>query len=113
MNFLKTLRYVPYKARNPETTNYRDRVIANSGTISEASLDAIDLEYCWTRPIRRGNPPSVFTVASELMRIADRVLLLHVGRAAAVREIVDLFLTHELITNSAKVDPHVRELMHE
>jgi hypothetical protein len=42
MNFLKTLRYIPVKLRNPETLSYRDRVIANGGVISESSLDAVE-----------------------------------------------------------------------
>jgi hypothetical protein len=42
MKFLKSLRYLPAKLRNPETTSYRDRVIANGGTIPESSLDAIE-----------------------------------------------------------------------
>ena len=42
MNFLKSLRYVPVKLYNPETLNYRDRVLANGGLITEGTLDAIE-----------------------------------------------------------------------
>jgi hypothetical protein len=42
MNYLKHINYIPFKRYNPETTDYRDRVIANGGTISEATLDAIE-----------------------------------------------------------------------
>jgi hypothetical protein len=41
MNYLKSLNYIPVKLRNPEVINYRDRVIANGGIISEASIDAV------------------------------------------------------------------------
>jgi hypothetical protein len=42
MNFLKTLRYVTARPFRPETSQYADRIIANGGSISEASLVAID-----------------------------------------------------------------------
>lgn len=42
MNLLKFLGYIPIKRYNPETLDYRDRIIANGGTISDASVDAIE-----------------------------------------------------------------------
>ena len=42
MNLLKSLKFLPTKRYNPETTDYRARVIANGGTISDASIDAIE-----------------------------------------------------------------------
>ena len=42
MNLLKTLNYVPVRQYNPETTDYVLRVIANGGTISNTSIDAIE-----------------------------------------------------------------------
>lgn len=42
MNLLKTLNYIPTKQYNPETADYRARVIANGGTISDTSIDAIE-----------------------------------------------------------------------
>ena len=42
MNLLKTLNYIPTKRFNPETTDYRERVIANGGSISDASIDAVE-----------------------------------------------------------------------
>lgn len=42
MNLLKTLKYIPVRQFNPETTDYRARVIANGGTISDAGIDAIE-----------------------------------------------------------------------
>ena len=42
MNILKTLKVIPSKRYNPETLDFRDRVVANGGTISEASVDAVE-----------------------------------------------------------------------
>lgn len=42
MNLLRQLRRLPAKAWNPETVAYRDRVLANGGSIADRSLDAID-----------------------------------------------------------------------
>lgn len=42
MNLLKTLNRAPVKVFNPETRNYWDRVVANGGTISAASIDAVE-----------------------------------------------------------------------
>src|SRR5947209_4281760 len=63
--------------------------------------------------IARRNPPDVFTVAFELSRITDRILLLHVGRAATVLEVINSLPAHELILDAAKVYPQVRELVDE
>ncbi len=42
MKLISQLNRIPTKLYNPETLLYRDRVIANSGTISDASLDAVE-----------------------------------------------------------------------
>lgn len=42
MNLLQTLNYLPTRRYNPETIDYRNRVLANGGTISDASIDAIE-----------------------------------------------------------------------
>jgi hypothetical protein len=42
MNLLKTLSYIPTRQYNPETVDYRARVIANGGTIADASIDAVE-----------------------------------------------------------------------
>ena len=42
MNLIKTLNRIPAKLYNAETISYRDRIIANGGTISEGSLDAVE-----------------------------------------------------------------------
>ena len=47
------------------------------------------------------------------MRVAPRVLALNFGGAPAVLEIVAALLAHEAIPDAAKIDPCVRELVHE
>lgn len=42
MNYLKARRRVPVKLYNPETLDYRDRVLAAGGAITVASLDAVE-----------------------------------------------------------------------
>lgn len=42
MNYLKALKRVPVKLYNPETLDYRDRVVAAGGTLSVATLDAVE-----------------------------------------------------------------------
>jgi hypothetical protein len=45
--------------------------------------------------------------------IADAVLLLHQGGAAAVLEVIDPVLAHESVLDATKVDPYMGELMGE
>jgi hypothetical protein len=42
MNLLKTIRHVPVKLYNLETLSYYNRILANGGTISDASLSAVE-----------------------------------------------------------------------
>ncbi len=42
MIYLKSLKHLPARLYNSETKNYSDRITANGGTISVASLDAIE-----------------------------------------------------------------------
>jgi len=42
MNYLKGLRHVPVRLFNLETVSYYNRVIANGGSISDASLNAVE-----------------------------------------------------------------------
>ena len=42
MKLLSTLQYIPVRRFNPETLDYRDRVLANGGTLSAPTLDAIE-----------------------------------------------------------------------
>jgi len=43
--------------------------------------------------------------------VVDRVLLLHIRCATAVLEIVDFFIAHESVLNTAKIDPDILELV--
>jgi hypothetical protein len=42
MKLLQRFGFIPPRRFNPETTDYRDRVVANGGTISATTLDAIE-----------------------------------------------------------------------
>ncbi len=52
-------------------------------------------------------------IAGELERVVHRVLLLDIRRTTAVLEIVNAFITHECVLNTAKVDPEMRKLVRE
>src|SRR6185312_17154056 len=65
------------------------------------------------RTITGGEAPGVFIVTGELVWVAPRVLALDLHRAPAVFKIVAAFLAHEAILDAAKIDPRVRELVHE
>jgi hypothetical protein len=53
----------------------------------------------------------VLAVAREFFRVADCVLLLNVGGAAAVLEVINRAPAHVLVLYAAKIYPDVRELM--
>src|SRR5687768_1867640 len=74
------------------------------------SVHALDR---WSRSVARGDAPGESSIAGKLLWIAHRILLLHINRAPAVFEVVDRLATHVLVLNSAKVDPHMREMMNE
>ncbi|MDX1950946.1 MAG: hypothetical protein SFY81_02110 [Verrucomicrobiota bacterium] len=42
MNLLTSLNYIPVKRYQPETLDYKNRILANGGAISSRSLDAIE-----------------------------------------------------------------------
>lgn len=79
--------------------------------IEELALDVVHFDGVRAGAVARGKSPVMPTIAGELERVVDRVLLLRISRAAAVLEIVDAFATHEGVLNAAKVDPDMRELM--
>ena len=81
--------------------------------VKELPLDTVDLDGVRPGAIARGDPPATPAVALELERIVDRVLLLHIGGAAAVLEVIDAFVAHEHVLDAAKIDPDVRQLMRE
>ena len=53
----------------------------------------------------------MFVIADEFHRIADGISLLHKCRLPANLELVAVVDAHEFVTNIAKVDPKMRELM--
>src|SRR5262249_62131745 len=64
-------------------------------------------------PVTRGDAPAVLAVAGELERILPRILLMDVGRPPAVLEVVAPVVAHELVLDSAEIDPEMRELVRE
>ena len=86
---------------------------ASSDVSKEAPRDSSDPARRRSRAVARGDAPSVLTVVAEALRIANAVLLVHIGRATAVLKVVKRLSAHEGILDAAKVNPHVRELMHE
>ena len=42
MNILQKIDYISFRRYNPETLDYRDRVLANGGALSQTTLDAIE-----------------------------------------------------------------------
>src|SRR5688572_7791141 len=75
--------------------------------VEELSFDAIQLERRRPRTVARRNPPAVLAVKSEFPRIADAVLLLHIGGTAAVLKVVEVPRTHVVVLNPAEVYPDV------
>ena len=65
------------------------------------------------RAITRRQAPAVFVVTGEFVRVALRVFALDKRRAPAVLEVVAALLAHEAILDAAKIDPRMRELVHE
>src|SRR5215510_3010888 len=83
----------------------------SSEIVEKLAFDAIDFAFSPTRPIARCESPTVFAVADELHGVADGILLLHKCRLPAILEVVAVVSAHEFVTNVAKVDPKMRELM--
>src|SRR5215510_2319818 len=84
---------------------------SSSEIVEKLAFDAIDFALSPTRPVARCESPTVFAVADEFHGVADGILLLHKCRLPAILEVVAVVSAHEIITNIAKVDPEVRELM--
>ena len=103
------------RRRPPTERAFRRRALGDRprDVVEEAALDAVDDEHGRPRPFARGDAPAVLAVALELPRIADPVLLMSVGRAAAVLEVVAVLCPHEGVPDAAEVDPDVRELVNE
>src|SRR5208283_2385334 len=83
---------------------------AASDVIVELPLDAIDHSLAPTGPVTCREPTTVLPVADEILRIANRILLLHKRCLPGVLEIVGPVVTHVGVPYASKVNPHVRQL---
>src|ERR1700675_2551736 len=81
--------------------------------VKKDTLDPIDQVRCRARTFARCQSPAVFAVTQELLRILYCILLLHMRGATTVLEVIRSVLTHEVVLKTAKVCPHVRELVYE
>src|SRR5215204_1477017 len=81
--------------------------------VVEAPRDAFDPARGRAGAVARRDAPAILAVADELLRITNRILLLHVAGAAAVLEVINASRAHEVILNAAKVYPDVGELVNE
>src|SRR4029434_3906791 len=86
---------------------------ASSGIVEKLTFDAVHHTLHPTGPVARRESPTVFAVASEIYGIADSVFLLHIRSLPAILEVIPAARTHEFVSNTAKIDPHMRELMRE
>src|ERR1019366_9497746 len=86
---------------------------AASYVIEELALNAIHFDSDGAGAVACGNSPAMAAIALELEWVVDRVPLLHICCTATVLEIVDAFIAHESVLNTAKVDPNMRELVRE
>ena len=86
---------------------------APSLVAEEAPLFSFDCVSRRPGTIARGDSPGVFAVGLKTGWIGNRILLMNIGRAAAIFEIIDLFVTHIVVLNSSKVDPDMGELVDE
>lgn len=76
MKIYKSLNHIPVKLYNPETLNYRTRILAAGGSISESTLDAIEkfVQDCknsniWDKLLDVG-PFAGGSLASALVKLA-------------------------------------------
>src|SRR5450830_81744 len=79
----------------------------------EQAANSIDLELGGARPFARGDAPAMLAVSRKTVRVVDRVELLDLSRPPAVLEVIDAPAPHELVLDSSKIDPDVRELVDE
>src|SRR5215813_7969509 len=83
----------------------------SSEIVEKLAFDAIHFAFNPTGPIARGESPTVFAIADKFQGVADGIFLLHKCRLPAILEVVAVVSAHEFVTNIAKVDPKMRELM--
>src|SRR5204862_6534312 len=86
---------------------------ASRGISQEAPCDSPYAACRRPGAVTRCYPPCVLPIVPQGFRITNRVLLVHVGRATAVFEIINGLSAHERILNAAEVNPQVGELVHE
>src|SRR5262245_27961304 len=79
--------------------------------VEKPPLDSVDRELELPRSVARSETPAEFTVVREAARIADGILLLHLGCTPAVLEIVDPVFPHEGVLDAAEIDPHMGKLV--
>ena len=79
----------------------------------EAPCDSSRSARRRTRAVTRRDAPGVLAIVAEALGIPNGVLLVHVGCATAVLEVVNRLPAHEGILDAAEVNPQVGELMHE
>src|SRR4029453_16719320 len=85
----------------------------SSDIVEKVAINAIDLAFKPTGPVARCESPTVFAITDEFHGIADGIFLLHKCRLPTILEVVAVVSAHEFVTNVAKVDPKMRELMGE
>ena len=81
--------------------------------IKKAALNARDLAHRPAGSITRRQPPEILAVANEGVQVMNGILLLHMGRAPAILEVVAALAAHKEILDSPEVDPQVGVLMDE
>ena len=86
---------------------------ATRGIAEQTSPLAAYARHVVACAVTGGQPPAVSVVAGEFVWIAFCVFALDQCRAPAVLEIVATLLAHEAVLDAAKIDPRVRELVHE
>src|SRR5688500_17307053 len=82
-----------------------------SQVAAKASGDASDAPGLGAGTVAGGNSPHVLTIIAKPFRITDGVLLLHVGGATAVLEVIARLAAHVGILDAAEVDPDMRQLV--
>ena len=77
--------------------------------VGEIPIYTANVDRLWTGAITRRDSPATSAVTVESKRIVDRVALLHIGRAAAVLEVIGaFFFAHEGVLDAAKINPDMR-----
>src|SRR5439155_17752776 len=78
-----------------------------------APVHPVDPQRPGPRTLAGGEAPAVAAVALEAARVAHRVLLLDIGGAPGVLEVIEPSLPHVPVPDPTEVDPEVRHLVDE